>query len=403
MKVIADENIALVQDAFSGFGEIVTVPGREINRELLSDASILLVRSVTEVNKDLLDGTSVKFVASATIGVDHVDTKYLQENSIGFAYAPGSNSASVAEYVVAALLHISRKTGRPLEKMNLGIVGVGSIGSKVYHHAAALGLNCILNDPPKKRMTGSDIYVPMDTLLEKADIISFHVPLITAGEDTTYHMVNKEMLSRMKNNVILINTSRGKIIDEKIVRAQREKFDGLIFDVWENEPAINIETLKCTDIGTAHIAGYSYEGKLRGTQMIYDAACAFFFAKPEWRVPEGYYTDIMDRIDIRNSTEPVYDAVRSVYAIEKDSKNLSAIIQKSKTDQESYFDQLRKNYPRRREFPHFLIQCSNAQKKSAAVLTELGFKVEISDSDVSAEDSNSTLTPVIGEHDENKS
>jgi len=390
MKVVADENISLVKEAFSEFGEIVTVPGRSLNKDILADASILLVRSVTKVNKELLDGTAVKFVASATIGVDHVDTAYLRENSIGFAYAPGSNSASVAEYVVAALLHISRKIGSPLEDMTLGIVGVGNIGSKVYHHAKALGLNCLLNDPPKKRLTSSDIYLPLETLLEKADILTLHVPLITEGEDCTYHLINKDIISRFKKNVVLVNTSRGRVVDEKIVRSQRDKFKGLIFDVWENEPAINAETLKTTDIGTPHIAGYSFEGKLRGTQMIYDAACAFFFLKPNWKVPEGYFTDIVEEIDVSSSRDPLNDAVKAAYAIEKDSKNLSAILQKNKTEQDRYFDQLRKSYPRRREFTHFKIKCGSNQKHEAAILSELGFIVEVIDSE------NSVITNETG-------
>lgn len=377
MKIVADENISLVKEAFSGLGEVVTVPGRSMSKELLNDATVLLVRSVTKVNQELLDGTSVRFVASATIGTDHIDTKYLQENSIGFAYAPGSNAASVAEYVVCALQHMSMKTERPLESMTLGIIGVGNIGSKVYQHAERLGMRCLLNDPPKKRLTGHDIYIPLNQLVEEADVLSLHVPLISAGEDSTYHLVNHELIGKMKKNAILINTSRGQVVDEKSVRAEQAKFGGIILDVWENEPDINAETLKIVDIGTPHIAGYSFEGKIRGTQMIYEAACAYFFKRPQWQVSESCFTEIVKEIDVSSSVHPVADAVQKAYSIEDDHRSLRAILKKDKAEYGKFFDDLRKNYPRRREFTHFLVKCSEDQKNEARIINELGFPTQI--------------------------
>lgn len=377
MKIIADENISFVKEAFSGFGEVITVPGRSITREMLKDASILLVRSVTPVNRALLEGTSIKFVASATIGVDHIDTEFLQEQSIGFAYAPGSNAASVAEYVTSAILYMAYRTKRSLQEMTLGIIGVGNIGSKVYHHAETLGIRCLLNDPPKKRLTGSEIYVSINKIIEESDILTFHVPLIASGEDNTYHMVNHDLIARMKRDVILINTSRGKVIDEKSIRAERARFGGLVFDVWESEPSINTEIFKIVDIGTPHIAGYSFEGKIRGTQMIYDAACAFFFLKPEWHISENYFTEIVKEIDVSTSTQPVADVVHNAYAIEEDHRTLNAILKIEKSEQGKFFDGLRKNYPRRREFTHFLVKCAANQKREARIISELGFPVQI--------------------------
>ncbi len=376
MKIVADENIAFVKEAFSELGEIVTVPGRMINRELLTDANILLVRSITRVNSELLEGTTVKFVASATIGVDHVDTEYLKEKSIGFAYAPGSNAESVAEYVISALLLLSSKMNLPLQQMTLGIVGVGNIGSKVYRYAEALGMKCLLNDPPKKKMTESEIYISLNQLVAESDILTFHVPLITSGEYNTYHLVNHDLIARMKKDVILINTSRGRVFDEKSIRAERARLGGLVLDVWENEPSINTEILKIADIGTPHIAGYSFDGKIRGTKMIYDAACAFFFLKPKWQIPDNYISEVVKQIDICSSAQPVADAVLNAYAIEQDHKSLLEIMEMEKTEQGKFFDDLRKNYSDRREFSHFMINCLPSQKNEAKIISDLGFKIQ---------------------------
>jgi erythronate-4-phosphate dehydrogenase len=376
-KVIADENIPLVKDAFAEFGSVTTVGGRNITKEMLADASMLLVRSITNVNRELLEGTPVKFVATATIGTDHIDLNYLRDNNIGFAYAPASNADSVAEYVTAAMLTLAKKRNVRLSDLTLGIIGVGNVGSRVYRLAGTLGMKCLLNDPPKKRLTQSDIYVPLDTLLGNADIITVHVPLNTQGEDLTYRMINHDFFTKAREGVILINTSRGKVVDEKSVRAFRDKLGGLVLDVWEGEPGISTETLKMTDIGTSHIAGYSYDGKLRGTQMIYDAACAFFFRQPSWHIPESITTEIVSTIDISESKNPVYDAVLSAYPVMRDDSALRKIADKgTREEQEKYFDELRKKYPRRDEFSHYTIKCKKEQSAVAILLSNLGFRFD---------------------------
>jgi len=375
MKIIADENIPLVEDAFAEFGSVVTVPGREITKELLDDASILLVRSITEVNKDLLDKTQVKFVATATIGTDHVDVNYLRDNNIGFAYAPASNADSVAQYVVAAIMQMAKKNSLKLSDLTLGIIGVGNVGSRVYSCASTLGIKCLLNDPPKKRLTQSDTYVSLDTVLDNADIISIHVPLITAGEDVTYRMVGYDFIERMKPGVILINTSRGKVVDEKCLRASRSRIGALVLDVWEGEPDISIETLRMTDICTPHIAGYSYDGKLRGTQMIYDSTCAFFFRSPKWCIPQSITTGIVAEFDCTKSSDPVYDAVCNAYPVMRDDAALRKITDANKDMQGKFFDDLRKNYPRRNEFAHYMVKCRADQGDESIKLRNLGFIV----------------------------
>ena len=230
----------------------------------------------------------------------------IQGKSIGFAYAPGSNAESVAEYVISALFLLSSKMNRPLQQMTWEL-WVWHIAC--YRCAEALGMRCLLNDPPKKKLTESDIYISLNQIVEESDILTFHVPLITSGEYNTYHLVNHDLIAKMKKDVILINTSRGRVFDEKSIRAERARLGGLVLDVWENEPNINSEIFKIADIGTPHIAGYSSDGKIRGTKMIYDAACAFFFSKPKWQIPENYISEVVKQIDVCSSAQPITDAV----------------------------------------------------------------------------------------------
>lgn len=376
MKIVADENIPFVEKVFSHFGKVITVCGREIQKDTLEDATMLLVRSVTQVNKELLEGSSIKFVASATIGVDHIDTNYLHENSIGFAYSPGSNAESVAEYTIAAIIHLAEKTGKSLTDLTLGIIGVGSIGSRVYRFAEALGINCLLNDPPKKRLTGSDRYISLDRVITEADIITLHVPLNTGGEDSTLQMANDQFISRMKKGAFLINTSRGKIVDEKSVLAAKDILGGIVFDVWEDEPYINKEILNIVDIGTPHIAGHSYEGKVRGTRMIYDGACAYFFKRNDWSLPNSIITDIVDRIDISSSRSPIRDSILGVYKIFEDSEKFKENMKNNNlNDSAAIFDKFRKNYKHRHEFSRYLVNYSSNQEKEAQILSSLGFQV----------------------------
>ncbi|MDO5575675.1 MAG: 4-phosphoerythronate dehydrogenase [Fibrobacter sp.] len=374
-KIIADENIPFVKEAFSGFGKVITVSGREINKSLLADASILLVRSVTKVDKELLEGSSVKLVASSTVGVDHVDTDYLRENSIGFVHAPGSSAESVAEYVITSIMHIAEKCGKNLKDMTLGIIGVGNIGSKVFRMAETLGIRCLLNDPPKKRLTGSDIYVSLDETLAKSDIITLHVPLNIKGEDPTIQMVNSQFVSRMKKNAVLINTSRGKVVDEISVMNGIDSLGGVVFDVWENEPSINKKMLKLADIGTPHVAGHSCEGKLRGTKMIYDGVCAYFFKKEEWNLPEGSFTDVINEIDVSLSDTPVRDAIFAAYNIAEDSERFKEKMSLEDVKVSDIFDKLRKEYKHRHEFSRYLVRYDRKQKDSADILVGLGFQV----------------------------
>ncbi len=380
MKIVADENIPYVTDAFRTLGEVTTVKGRNISPEAVRDADVLLVRSVTKVNRQLLAGSRVKFVATATIGFDHIDPDYLREAGIAFAAAPGSNADSVSEYVVAALLVLARRKDFTIAGLTIGVIGVGNVGSRVAKKAEALGMKVLLNDPPLRRRTGDKKFLPLERLFE-ADVITLHVPLERAGEDKTYHLAGEEFFRRMKPGGIFFNTSRGAVTDEKaLLGALAEgRIAAAVLDVWENEPVVNVELLGRTALATPHIAGYSFDGKVNGTLMIYRAACRFLGAEPVWE-PGGLLpappVPLLELDETGKSDEEILDrAVRGVYDIERDDQNLRRLTELVPERRGSFFDDLRKNYPVRREFFNTEIRLVTGNENARRKLTGIGFKV----------------------------
>lgn len=376
LNIVADENIPYVKEAFVEFGDVKTYAGRSLDKQDLKEADILLVRSVTKVNKELLSNSSVKFVGTATIGIDHIDTDYLREAGIGFASASGCNASSVAEYVISSILTL-KKDGKIKEDAILGIIGAGNVGSELFKRAEGMGIKTILNDPPKKRLTGSDIYRPLSELLEKADIISIHVPLNISGEDSTYHLVNEHFLQSLKKGVTLINSSRGDVIDETALLKSRQSGSvpsNLVLDVWHKEPNINIELMKNCDIATPHIAGYSWDGKVHGTEMVHDAAAAFFFRESKWHGKDLINSQAIKSIEVTKG-KALFNAVSSVYDIMEDDKSLRDTCELDSSKRVEAFDLLRKNYRKRMEFPHFSINAGSIDNKEQKELEALGFNI----------------------------
>lgn len=378
-KIIADENIPGGREAFSHLGEVRLLPGRAITRETLLDANILLVRSITPVNAKLLQNTSVRFVGTATIGTDHVDIAYLERQNIAFASAAGSNANSVAEYVIAALVHHAVKHGLSLEQLTLGVVGVGHIGSRVEKMAAALGMRVLLNDPPLVRQTHDPKYLPLDALME-ADVITLHTPLTHEGEDATFHLFDAARLQKMKRGSVLINTSRGAVVDNVALKTalQSGHHAAAILDVWENEPNIDAELLHLVEIGTPHIAGYSLDGKLNGTYQIYLAACEFLGVAPQWRLETALPAVVQPPILLpstgRRSEEILQSAIRLAYDIAADDRRLRACMNLPPEERGRYFDHLRRDYPVRREFHNYLVALSENNDAFAKELEPLGFR-----------------------------
>jgi erythronate-4-phosphate dehydrogenase len=384
MKIVADSAIPYVEYFFSALGEVVLCDGRSISRADLSDADVLIVRTVTPVNSRLLDGTAVKFVGSATSGIDHIDTQYLRDKNILFAQAHGCNARSVAEYVFSSLCVLAGENPAALAGKTVGIVGCGHTGSALYNILQQLGIRCLLNDPPLQ-LQGSSL--PLQTIDEvlAADIISLHVPLVSDGEHATRHLLDRNRLAGLREDVILINASRGGVIDELalIDFLDRAPQSAAVIDVWENEPVINAELLARATIATPHIAGYSTDAKLSGTLMVFREACRVFEQDfddsmiPQLSVPEPDHIFIGDD---QLPLEAVQAAVLASYDVRTDSGVLRYMLEISPEMRVGYFTGLRNRYPLRREYGAMKVIMNDITTDAGNLLRKIGFHVQSSTS-----------------------
>ena len=380
MKIIADANIPFVAKCFSSIGEVKVIGGREITPGVIRDADVLLVRSITPVGADLLTGSKVRFVATATIGFDHIDVDFLRRNNIGFASAPGSNANSAAEYVIAGLLEIGRKYEIDLEEKSIGVIGVGNVGSRVAKKCAALGMQIYLNDPPLQRETGEAKYLPLDELFD-CDFITLHTPLTFEGVDKTYHLADEKFFKSLKERCVFVNASRGGVVDSEALKTaiRLGRLRAVVLDVWENEPNIDIELLEMVDISTPHIAGYSLDGKITGMIMIYKAVCGYFGLGAEFEIEDFLPEPAVRRLRIETSTDNEQDAlanaVQKIYDVREDDVRLRRICEKAVEKRGEFFDGLRKNYPIRREFQNTWIVLEGFSKSIADKLAGIGFKI----------------------------
>jgi len=378
LKIIVDENIVFAEEAFSAFGKVQLFPGRKLNNQILKDADILVVRSITKVDEELLKNTRIKFVGTATTGNDHVDQEYLRKNNIFFADAKGCNADSVGEYVITALMKIASEKNIALKNKTISVIGVGNIGSRVVKFAETLGMHISKNDPPLERAEKGNDFVSLDDVLQ-ADIISFHVPLTIDGRDKTYHLLNSQNLKRLKDNSILINTSRGEVIDNKALQEiTYSKKLKLILDVWENEPEINKELLKNSEIGTAHIAGYSYEGKLNGTRMIFNALCKFLGEEKNWNpILPSIETPVQRLTTMENIDNNLYHLFKSIYNIDDDDSGLRKILKMDTINSANHFDKLRKEYKVRREFSNYTVLLTHKEVELKRMFENFRFEVKL--------------------------
>lgn len=342
MKIIVEDKIPYIQDAIKAISsDVVYLSAAEFCQETICDADVLIVRTRVKCNEFLLRNTRVKFIATATIGFDHIDIDYCKKMGICWTNAPGCNSASVCQYIHSTLVLIKQKYQFNLSNLTLGIIGVGHVGSKVEALARNLNMHVLLNDPIRRDSCVDFVHTELSEICQKADIISFHVPLTDGGPYPTYHLLDLDFLSLIKDkNPIIINTSRGEVIDSSALKVGLK--DGIIkqavLDVWENEPNIDLEILKEVLIATPHIAGYSADGKTLATQMSLQAVSDYFKL--------GLVIHIDSPLPIENSnlelTAKCYDeAVLLAYNPEVDSNALKA--------DPINFEFLRSNYYIRRE------------------------------------------------------
>jgi len=379
MKILADENIPHVKELFSEFAEIATCDGRDICSEKIKDVDVLLVRSVTKVDKRLLENSPVRFVGTATIGIDHLDTKWLKQQNIHFTNAKGCNSIAVAEYVLSGLFVIADQFQIDLRKSKVGIIGAGNVGTAVSTRLKVMGIPYCLYDPPLEKTADPRKKASEDELME-CEFITSHVPLTTSVDSKwpTENMINAKFFDKMKNLRYFINTARGNIIEPGALKSWLDSSDKYqcIIDVWRNEPFIDCELLKKCFLCTPHIAGHTREGKTRGALMLFHAFCQYFefedTLEDELFLNRDLPKDIISLEQEQSFMQALSSATWKVYDIRDDDKALRAGLNKDIT---KHFDRLRKGYKVRREFSAHSLDPLTTPDGSRRTLKELGFRI----------------------------
>jgi len=375
MKIVADDKIPFLKGVLEPFAEVEYIPGHKIRNEHIKGADALIIRTRTICNKELLQHSKIKIIITATIGYDHIDTSWCEQNGIIWRNAPGCNSGSVMQYIGSALVYLSRQHTFHLKDKTIGIVGFGHVGTKVAKLAELLGMKIILNDPPRAREEASNRYFCFDDVMQNSDIITFHVPLNRSGVDKTVHLINRENVNRLKPGVCMINSSRGEVMDTVALKEafMKNKISSAILDVWENEPDIDVDLLRLTDIATPHIAGYSADGKANGTAMAVQALSHFFqLGLDDWfpsfiPPPENKLISI----DCQNKTveQIVEEAIYATYDITTDEKALRQSV--------STFEKQRGEYPLRREYHAYKVQLKFSNQKIIDRIQNLGFDISV--------------------------
>jgi len=373
IRIVADDKIPFLKGAFEEVAQIRYLPGAKISSSDLLEADVLVIRTRTRCNSELLAGTPVRFIATATIGYDHIDTNYCETQGIAWTNAPGCNSSSVQQYLVSTLLYLINLRDLQPEKLTLGVIGVGNVGKKVAKAAEILGMRVLLNDPPRQRSEKNQTFVELDHLLKESDVVTLHVPLNRGGEDHTYEMVNDRFAEMMKQGAVLINTSRGAVVQEEALLRSLEngKLSEVILDVFPEEPSIKPELLKAITLATPHIAGYSLDGKANGTTMSVRAVSRFFnlgldFWKPASITPPSV-TELLADAAAGNLFETLWEVYQQSYDVSNDDRNL-----RSKPEA---FESLRGDYPVRREAPAFSVRLFQGYEEIRIKLEQLGFSV----------------------------
>ena len=372
MKIIIDDKIPYIRGAFEGVAEVVYLPGSKTTPEIVKDAGAIVTRTRTACNEKLLKDSSVKFIATATIGFDHIDTDYCDAAGIKWTNAPGCNSKSVEQYIASTLMVLAERKGWKLNEKTIAVVGVGNVGSKVAKVCELFGMKVLLNDPPRQRAEGSEAFVSLQEAMEQADIISLHVPLNMKGEDATFHLADTAFLASLKKKPVLINSCRGEVTETLAVKnaLKSGQLSEFVCDCWENEPDIDLELLSLTALATPHIAGYSKDGKATGTRMSVQAISRFFgLGLNDWE-PTGVELPAHPVIELDglglNEQEIISRAILASYDIRNDDCTFR--------ENTSRFEQLRGDYPVRREFPAYTIQATNVEPETLKKLKQLGFK-----------------------------
>ncbi|TXH98073.1 MAG: 4-phosphoerythronate dehydrogenase PdxB [Pseudomonas sp.] len=372
MQIVADENIPLLDEFFAGQGTIRRAPGRAIDRAVLGDAELLLVRSVTRVDRALLQGSQVRFVGTCTIGTDHLDLDYFAEAGIAWASAPGCNARGVVDYVLGSLLALAEHSGRRLPELSYGVVGAGQVGGRLVELLRGLGWRVQVCDPPRQAAEGGD-FVDLARILAECDVISLHTPLDTA----TRHLIGAQQLEALRPGAWLINASRGAVLDNAALKAHLQTGADLqvALDVWEGEPQVDPELAALCRIATPHIAGYSLDGKLRGTAQIYQAYCRVMGLQPQVRLDDLLPPAWLAEVQLHASAAPDWALAtlcRAVYDPRRDDADLRRSLCGDAAQRRAAFDALRKHYPYRREIEGLPLRLQGDSPALARLAAALG-------------------------------
>ena len=368
MKIIADKNIPFLKGIAEHYGSVQYLDGSEFTHENIENADALIVRTVARFGKKNLYGSSIKLICSTTIGYDHIDVGYCDAHKIAWRNAPGCNSGSVQQYVVSSLILLAAKYNFDLRGKTIGIIGVGNVGQKVAKACEILGMQVLLNDPPKQNAGDNNNFVSMEKIRQKADIITFHTPLTREGKYKTHHLANDGFFGSLSRKPFIINSARGSIVETNAIKKaiKEGKISGAVIDCWENEPQIDTGYMNMVDIATPHIAGYSADGKANASRMSLQSLVEFYSLDKSFieliKVPQPEQP-VIDLNDIESKNR-IYEAILQTYNPTSDDQKL----RESPAD----FKRLRNEYPLRREY--FAYRIENATEKESAVLQGLGFR-----------------------------
>ncbi len=372
MHIVADENIPLLDEFFADFGTIRRLSGRAITAQDVRDADLLLVRSVTQVDRALLEGSRVRFVGTCTIGTDHLDLDYFAEAGIAWSSAPGCNARGVVDYVLSSVLTLAEREGVDPAARIYGVVGAGQVGARLVNLLRGLGWQVRVYDPPRQAAEGGD-FVSLERIIDECDVISLHTPL----DASTRHLFDAARLAALKPGTWLINASRGAVVDNAALRALLPGRGDLkaVLDVWEGEPQADAELAALCQLATPHIAGYSLDGKLRGTAQIYQACCRVLGVSERVRLDDLLPAPWLSEVALDASADPVWTLTtlcRAVYDPRRDDADFRRSLVGDADARRAAFDRLRKHYPMRREIDGLRVRIQGDAPQLVELVRALG-------------------------------
>ena len=369
INLVADDTILLLDELFGDLAKITRVNGRSINSEQVANADALVLRSTAKVTPALLKGSKVQFVGTCTIGTDHLATDYMDANSIVWRNAPGCNAAGVADYVIACLNHAWQTLGIDPSQQTIGIVGAGNVGGQLAQRLQKAGFNLLQCDPPKAD-GGHQGYVELDELLARCQIVCLHTPLTKTGAHATDNLLHEQRIKNLAKGTVLISAGRGEVVDQQALLERQKTHQDLhlFMDVWHQEPNIDKSLFDYCHCVTPHIAGYSLEGKMRGTYMIYEDFCKHFGLPSKHNLDDLIPKPDLSMLQLNPTAEAkqvLALACGNVYPLMQDNARMR---------EDNDFDWLRKNYPVRREFSSLKLR-GITDAKTSAMMSGLGFGI----------------------------